>query len=256
VVEPLSERQWRVPPFALVAAMLLVTLFVAWEELRIGDRDAEIGDLRTQVAAGDRTIADLQARAGLSRGLVAQLQEQIDVLEQDIAAGVERLQLVTARRDILAERLSAVRLTQAKVRARLAATRAELDAIRAEVARLSSRLLALTGPRLADGRYLGVVNFVSTVGSQVGRPWTIGFVGVGERALVDGQGVMRVLSVGRDATVRFRSAIPDPPATYGFAEFEELFYSTAPAYAGVHSWDTGYILTVEGGRVVAITATR
>jgi hypothetical protein len=81
---------------------------------------------------------------------------------------------VTARRDILAERLSAVRLTQAKVRARLAATRAELDAIRAEVARLSSRLLALTGPRLADGRYLGVVNFVSTVGSQVGRPWTIG----------------------------------------------------------------------------------
>lgn len=48
----------------------------------------------------------------------------------------------------------------------------------------------------------------------------MGFVGTGERALVDGQRVLRVLPVARDATVRFRSAVPDPPVSYGFVEFE------------------------------------
>jgi hypothetical protein len=45
------------------------------------------------------------------------------------------------------------------------------------------------------------------------------------------------------ATVRFGSAIPDPPATYGFNEFAELFCSTSPEYMAVHSWNIWYVIT-------------
>jgi hypothetical protein len=55
--------------------------------------------------------------------------------------------------------------------------------------------------------------------------------------------------------VLFRSAIPDPPATCGFVDLEDLVSSTASDYAAVHSWNTGYV-TVDDGRVVAIKATR
>lgn len=142
------------------------------------------------------------------------------------------------------------------MRSKLVEVRTDLGSARQEADAAASALVRLAGPPLEDGRYLGVVNFVSTVGAQVGRPWTIGFVGIGERALVDGQGVMRVLPVARDTAVRFRSAIPNAPATYGFVDFEDLFYSTASDCAAVHSWNTGYVITVDDGRVVAIKATR
>lgn len=156
----------------------------------------------------------------------------------------------------MAAHLADVKATRAIVRSKLVEVRTDLESARQEADAAASALVRLAGPPLQDGRYLGVVNLVSTVGAQVGRPSMIGFVGIGERALVNGQGVMRVLSVARDTTVRFRSAIPNSPATYGFVDFEHLFYCTASDYAAVHSWNTGYVITVDDGRVVAIKATR
>ena len=256
VAEPAPEASRSALALAVLVAMLALTVVAGWEEFRIDQRDDRISTLEGRVVDGNRTIGELQDRLARSTASTSRLREQIASLQGQLDNALATIGTVTARRDLLAAHLADVRATRAVVRSRLVETRDDLESARQEADAAASALVRLAGPPLEDGRYLGVVNFASTVGAQVSRPWTIGFVGIGERALVNGQGVMRVLPVARDTTVLFRSAIPNPPATYGFVDFEDLFYSTASDYAAVHSWNTGYVITVEDGRVVAIKATR
>jgi len=256
VAEPAPEASRSALALAVLVAMLALTVVAGWEEFRIDQRDDRISTLEGRVVEGNRTIGELQDRLARSTASTSRLREQIASLQGQLDNALATIGTVTARRDLLAAHLADVRATRAVVRSRLVETRDDLESARQEADAAASALVRLAGPPLEDGRYLGVVNFASTVGAQVSRPWTIGFVGIGERALVNGQGVMRVLPVARDTTVLFRSAIPNPPATYGFVDFEDLFYSTASDYAAVHSWNTGSVITVEDGRVVAIKATR
>jgi hypothetical protein len=243
IAESVPEEPRRSTVVAVILGLLVAaTAFAVWEEVRVDQRDDTVATLETQVADGHRTIADLERQLAASSASASGLEGRVAFLERRLSTATTRIGTVAGRRDVLA--------------GNLAAARDDLGVARQEAATVNAALVRLAGPPLADGTYAGVVNFVSTVGSQLGRPWTMGFVGIGERALVDGQGVLRVLPVSKDATVKFRSAIPDPPATYGFVECEELFYSTAPQYAAVHSWNTGYAVTLDGGRIVAITSLR
>lgn len=243
IAESAPEEPRRSTVGAVILGLLIAaTAFAVWEEVRVDQRDDTVSSLQTQVADDDRTIADLERQLVASSAGTSGLEGRVTFLERRLTTVTNRIETVTARRDVLAGNLTAAR--------------EGLAAASKEAATANATLVRLAGQPLADGTYAGVVNFVSTVGSQLGRPWTMGFVGIGERALVEGQGVLRVLPVSKDATVKFRSAIPDPPATYGFVEFEELFYSTAPQYAAVHSWNTGYVVTLDGGRIVAIKSIR
>jgi len=202
VAEPAPEGPRRALALAVIVAMLAVTVVAGWEEFRIDQRDERISTLEDRVVDGNRTLAELQDRLARSTTSTSGLQERIAGLEERLDTALTTIGTVTARRDLLAAHLADVRVTRAAVRSRLIEARTDLGSARQEADAAASALVRLAGPPLDDGRYLGVVNFASTVGAQVGRPWTIGFVGIGERALVDGQGVMRVLPVARDTTVR------------------------------------------------------